>query len=669
MHVLHSHIVAFIALTFVAFGHVALAQDIEVQLLVEPEVVHSGMEGLEALDGFTTYRLYLTGLGASDKVTAVYGIEETPLEIHASGEVFQSPFNVSWSASGVNPAFVGVIPELIFDSYATIGIDGPASAAQNAGFVDPSLVESLDAPIEAFFTTPGLSDLTVNSSIGSSVYVLPNSSNGLPDDEGRVLLFQLTCTGLVEGSIPIQVLLNGDGAQARFWQFPFSGEGLFSATSACVSDQDGDGVCDAQEILGCMNEDACNFDEIATESDDSCQFPEEGKDCDGNCVVDFDGDGECDTLEDWAANVHLRVEEWHQHDSTLVGLEGATTFRVYLSSLQPTDVVSAIFGIEEEPLFIHTPEGIYNSPFNPSPTAAGLNSLLYSFAPEAEFDSYITIGLDQSASTWSGGAVDPEVLDADGSIGTYFSTPDADSLHVSSSTGSVVYLLNEAENGIAGTQGEVLILQLTTTGSISGRIPVQMFFSGNGDLAAARVFEFDGVGEFSSQSSCAYLPGVDCDSVILGCTDPAACNFNEAAETDDGSCATLDDCGICGGDGSTCLGCTDSSACNFDPAAMFDDGSCASVDVLGVCGGNCQFDNNENGICDTNELGSSGFCGEGTVWSEDLQQCVLAVPPYVVNADGVPSLNICYLDVDQSGSVGLSDLLDMLTAFNNSCPQ
>ena len=35
-----------------------------------------------------------------------------------------------------------------------------------------------------------------------------------------------------------------------------------------------------------------------------------------------------------------------------------------------------------------------------------------------------------------------------------------------------------------------------------------------------------------------------------------------------------DQCGVCGGDNSTCGGCTDPSACNYDPAAVIDDGSC-----------------------------------------------------------------------------------------------
>ena len=45
-------------------------------------------------------------------------------------------------------------------------------------------------------------------------------------------------------------------------------------------------------------------------------------------------------------------------------------------------------------------------------------------------------------------------------------------------------------------------------------------------------------------------------------------------------------------------GCTDEEACNFDESAIDDDGSCAYEDALGVCGGGCSYDLDGDGICD-----------------------------------------------------------------------
>ena len=62
----------------------------------------------------------------------------------------------------------------------------------------------------------------------------------------------------------------------------------------CFNDEDGDGVCDEDEIEGCTYPVACNHDPAATEEDGSCLFSEPWRDCTGECLFDFNGDGVCD---------------------------------------------------------------------------------------------------------------------------------------------------------------------------------------------------------------------------------------------------------------------------------------------------------------------------------------------------------------------------------------
>lgn len=77
-------------------------------------------------------------------------------------------------------------------------------------------------------------------------------------------------------------------------------------------------------------------------------------------------------------------------------------------------------------------------------------------------------------------------------------------------------------------------------------------------------------GEFDSNETTLFCIGDN----TLGCTDSTACNYDESANLDDGSC-TYD-----------CFGCTDADACNFDEFATVDDGSCTYPE--GTLGCDCE---------------------------------------------------------------------------------
>ena len=71
------------------------------------------------------------------------------------------------------------------------------------------------------------------------------------------------------------------------------------------------------------------------------------------------------------------------------------------------------------------------------------------------------------------------------------------------------------------------------------------------------------------------------------------------------------------------FGCTDASACNFDASANVEDGSCLDCDLF------------------------ANRCLDGTIWSEELQGCVVANPS----------------DTDFDSCVGMTDLLNLLSVF------
>ena len=107
---------------------------------------------------------------------------------------------------------------------------------------------------------------------------------------------------------------------------------------------------------------------------------------------------------------------------------------------------------------------------------------------------------------------------------------------------------------------------------------------------------------------------MNCNS-DLGCTDPSACNFNSNAIEDNGSCDYFDDCGICGGDNSSCTGCTNPNACNYSPEYTIDDGSCVFGNGVSIYVGGGSWDNEitwtlmEGGVVVANgDIGTQDLC-------------------------------------------------------------
>ncbi|MDA0939545.1 MAG: PKD domain-containing protein [Bacteroidetes bacterium] len=180
------------------------------------------------------------------------------------------------------------------------------------------------------------------------------------------------------------------------------------------------------------------------------------------------------------------------------------------------------------------------------------------------------------------------------------------------------------------------------------------------DANAAVYFGAAGTGENVDNNCDGVVDGAEV-LTVLGCTDLNACNFDQAANTDDGSCAypepnldcdgnciagvdcegtcggtaTTDQCGVCGGDGSTCTGCTDPGATNFDPTATVDDGTCE----FPICLGDLNSDLLVS-VADILEiLGEYGCLGD------------------------------CFADLTGDGSVSVEDLLALLANFGLECPE
>ena len=236
----------------------------------------------------TTYKFYVNMSDPSDRMSAVFGNNEMPLDISVPEGAFSSTFNASWSASGINPAFLPFFPDMADDTYATIGLTGPAASSGIADAADPSIVEDSAQPVTPFFTTSGSTHLLSNTLTGSSYYVLNTAGNGLPDADMRVLVMQVTTTGSISGTINYQVFPLGVGADQVQISVDFDGAGTFGGGSEAPA-------------CGCTDATACNYDADAVYDDGSCLENDECGICGGpgaiyecGCADIPAGDCDCD---------------------------------------------------------------------------------------------------------------------------------------------------------------------------------------------------------------------------------------------------------------------------------------------------------------------------------------------------------------------------------------
>ena len=412
---------------------------------------------------------------------------------------------------------------------------------------------------------------------------------------------------------------------------------------SCLADADEDGVCDAIEVYGCTDELATNYLPAATEDDGTCTIP---------------------AFPFLNAAVHATSDE-------------GTTYRLYAHFGNQFDECIALFAVGSDELapvslelevttsFFQHPVGLGGADLG-----SGIQEFLFAMFPDLTYDSWLTVG---SASSSEGDVSSIGMSDAFDAFNT------GSGFTLAGTTGGSWYVIPGANAGaVAGEDGKVLVGQFTVAddengdlGILSGTWNMQWRDEGQNSVET-RGLEF---------TTAEYVPPV------FGCMDELACNYNEEANTEDGSCLSNDECGICGGDGiaegacdcegnfpaagydcdGVCLsdtdedgvcdefevaGCTDAAACNYDGDATDDNGSCLQLDECGICGGSgilegscgcdgtfpeagydcdgdCLADADEDGICDEFEIPgctTSHACNYNAEATDDDGSCVFATP-------------------------------------------
>ena len=169
------------------------------------ELVAEHLDG--ELAGMETYRIYLDLAAASDVVTSFSGSEDFALELNTTTSFYQHPLGAATPAM-LSDMALDAVPALAYDSYITLGLDGPAGAGeQNATFIPAIPGGPVGTWPEEFEAG---NNLVINSALGSGWYVTPDASNGVAGDDQRILIAQLTTDGDVSGQFRTQIFPEGD---------------------------------------------------------------------------------------------------------------------------------------------------------------------------------------------------------------------------------------------------------------------------------------------------------------------------------------------------------------------------------------------------------------------------------------------------------------------------
>ena len=404
-----------------------------------------------------------------------------------------------------------------------------------------------------------------------------------------------------------------------------------------VVDENNNGIADCEDVYGCDDSEACNYNEEVTVNDGTCDVPD--ADCqacvDGVSVdVDTDEDGILDCNEILGCT-----------------LEEAVNFDPWATELDDTCV---LYGCTFEEACNFNPEATVDDGTCETVSCAGCTDpTACNFDAEATFDNGSCNFVDECGICGGGGIADG-LCDCDGNVvdpcgvcggsGTLGCTnPDACNFdgEACGDDGSCEFTScagctdSEACNyDASATLDDGSCLMLDECGVCGGAGIAEGACDCDGN-----VLDECGVcgGEGFAEGAC------DCEGNGPGCTDASAVNYNEDACEDDGSCvimgctspsavnfnpsATEDDCScqgctnplacnydpsVCVDDGSCstagfCIGCTDANACNYEPNATVDNGTCDYLDECGVCGG--------EGIvpgecdCEGNVIDDCGVCG------------------------------------------------------------
>jgi hypothetical protein len=335
----------------------------------------------------------------------------------------------------------------------------------------------------------------------------------------------------------------GNASQCDYPAIPF-----LDCDGNCNNDEDGDGVCDEQEIPGCTNPDAVNFNPYATDDNDSCVV------LTGGCVLPF------------ACNFDPNADFY---------LPGSCDFSCLYGTGEGdcNNEMACNYGAENEPCVFFDAEGNTCVPGG-CMTEGACNydvNAVYNDG-SCEFTTCQVFGCNvEAACNYD---VDVTVNDGSCDFATCFSND------VECCTNPLACNFDSDANlndgscdftscaGLGCTDESACNYDAEATVNDGSCVSATTGYDCLGncilDVDGDGVCDMDEVGGCTDMGANNYDPAATenngtCTYDSEGCTDAYACNFNYQATADNGSC----DFG--------CYGCMNENACNFNADATLHD--------------------------------------------------------------------------------------------------
>ena len=213
-----------------------------------------------------------------------------------------------------------------------------------------------------------------------------------------------------------------------------------------------------------------------------------------------------------------------------------TTYHIYATFADPTDECIALYSIGTAEagsvdLSLDVTTSFYQHPAG-SNLGSGISGFFITLVPELAYDSWLTIGSETS---------DDGPVSSIGMSDAFASFSAGGGFELNGETGGSWYVTPASNpSALAGDDGRVLLAQLTAADDAEGNA---------GHVVCDWNLQWRDVSGVSSNVIGLLVDTSDSPVDLAGCMDASACNYDAAATTDDGSCATLDACGVCGGEG------------------------------------------------------------------------------------------------------------------------